>query len=136
MIRLITLIRTYSVYLLILYSIAVISVSSIPSLPTIKIHTQKAEIRLDYLIHFFEYGILAFLAFLSFSGKEMRINPGKLVLITAGLLIFAVVDELHQKLIPGRTYNILDMLSNISGILAALLLSLITFLKRTVSRTT
>lgn len=136
MIRFIRLIRLYSVYLLILYSIAVISVSSIPSLPTLMIHTKKTEIRLDYLIHICEYGLLAFLTILAFSGKEMQLNLRKLVIITAGLLIFAVVDELHQKLIPGRSYNILDMLSNITGILISLALSLITFLKISVTRTT
>lgn len=121
--------KPYSIYLLVLYIIAVITVSSIPSLPTLKIHTNKAEIRLDYLIHICEYGILGLLTFLAFSGKDMQLNLRKFLMITTGLVIFAVLDELHQKLIPGRSYNIFDMLSNITGILISLVLSLLIFLK-------
>jgi VanZ family protein len=127
MLRFIIWIKPYAKYLLIIWLITIAGVSSIPSVPTLKIHTAKMEIRLDYLIHFCEYGSLAFLAFLAFIGKEFKISYGKFSLITILLVAFAILDEFHQKFIPGRTYNIIDVLSNITGIVAAVIFCLVVF---------
>jgi VanZ family protein len=127
MLRLVTFLRIYAKYLLIAWMLTIIIVSSIPSIPTLKIHTAKTEIRLDYLIHFCEYGILAFLAFLSFAGNEFKPGYKKYIIITICLILFAVLDEFHQKLIPGRAYNINDILSNVLGILAALVFCVVVF---------
>jgi VanZ family protein len=129
MIRLINLLKPFAGYLLIIYAITVLAVSSIPSIPTLKIHTDKTEIRLDYLIHFIEYGILGFLVFLYFTGRDYKMPARKYLLVIAGLIIFAVLDEYHQKLIPGRSFNISDMLSNVSGIFGSLVFSLVIFRK-------
>lgn len=127
MIKLITLFRPHARYFLILLIIAILAVSSIPNLPTLKIHTAKTEFRLDYLIHFCEYGVLAFVAFLSFAGKEFKIGYRKVLLIVVSLIVFAVLDELHQKLIPGRTYNIKDIMSNVAGIVAVTVFTMFMF---------
>jgi VanZ family protein len=127
MLRLIQFLRPFARYLLVAWVLAIIFVSSNPSIPTLKIHTAKTEIRIDYLIHFCEYGILAFMAFLSFAGNEYKMSSGKLILITLGLILFAILDEFHQKLIPGRAFNTKDILSNILGILAALLFCVVVF---------
>lgn len=105
----------------------IIIVSSAPNIPTLKIHTAKAEFRLDYLMHFFEYGLLGFLAFLTFAGDTFKINNRKYLLITASLIMFAYLDELHQKFIPGRSFNLNDFFSNMTGIVAALIFCLIIF---------
>jgi VanZ family protein len=125
--RLIQWFKPYAGYFLIVYVIAVITVSSIPSIPSLKIRTSGTEIRLDYLIHFFEYGILAFFTFLYFADINFQMTARKYLLITTGLIIFAILDEYHQKLIPGRSFNYSDMLSNISGIIAALIFSIMIF---------
>jgi VanZ family protein len=127
MLKLIIFLRPFARYLLIAWILTIIILSSIPNIPTLKVHTARAEIRLDYLIHFCEYGVLTFIAFLSYAGSEFKINYKKYILITVGLILFAVLDELHQKLIPGRSYNIKDILSNISGILAAMVFTMIVF---------
>jgi VanZ family protein len=127
MIKLITLFRPHARYFLIFLVIAILAVSSIPNLPTLKIHTAKTEFRLDYLIHFCEYGVLAFVAFLSFAGKEFKIGYRKVLLIVVSLIVFAVLDELHQKLIPGRTYNIKDIMSNVAGIVAVTVFTMFMF---------
>ena len=129
MLRLIIFLRPFARYLLIAWVLAIIIVSSIPSIPTLKIHTAKVEIRLDYLMHFCEYGVLALMALLSFAGNEFKISYRKFILITLFIIAFAILDEFHQKLIPGRAFNIKDILSNISGILAALLFSALVFRK-------
>jgi VanZ family protein len=51
----------------------------------------------------------------------------KFILITVGLIIFAILDEFHQKLIPGRTFNVKDILSNVLGILAVLIFCAVVF---------
>ena len=127
MLKLITYLRPVARYLLIAWILTIIIVSSIPNIPTLKIHTAKSEIRLDYLMHFCEYGVLTFIAFLSFAGKEFKIGYRKVLLITISLIIFAVLDELHQKLIPGRSYNIKDIMSNVTGILVVTIFTVILF---------
>jgi VanZ family protein len=127
MLKLIAFLRPFSRYLLIAWVLAIFSVSSAPSIPVLKIHTAKAEIRLDYLIHFCEYGSLAFLTFLTFSGKEFRISAPKYLIISAGLICFALFDEFHQKLIPGRTFNVNDIISDITGIAGGVLFCIVTF---------
>jgi VanZ family protein len=118
MLRLIIWCKPFARYLLAAWIIAILSVSSVPSIPTLKIHTARADIRLDYLIHFCEYGILAFLSFLAFAEKEFRLSKRKWILLTLGLILFATLDEFHQKLIPGRSFNVKDIMSNVLGIIA------------------
>jgi VanZ family protein len=127
MLKLIIWCKPFARYLLAAWIIAVFLVSSIPHLPTLKIHTARSEIRLDYLIHFCEYGFMALMTFLAFSDVKFRMSKWKWVLLTTGLAIFALADEYHQKFIPGRTYNIHDFLSNISGIITALIFCIIVF---------
>jgi VanZ family protein len=127
MLKLIIYLRPVARYLLIAWLLTIIIISSIPNIPTLKIHTARTEIRLDYLMHFCEYGVLTFIAFLSFSGKEFQINYKKIGLIAVSLILFAILDELHQKLIPGRSYNIKDIMSNVTGILAVTAFTVIVF---------
>jgi VanZ family protein len=127
MIRLIIWLKPFAIYLFAGFLITIITVSSIPSLPTLKIHTAKSEIRIDYLIHFCEYGLLAFLAFLSFADKNFNMGYRKFLLITLGLIAFALFDEFHQKIIPGRTFNVNDIKGNVLGIVAAFLFSIVLF---------
>ena len=129
MIRLIIWCKPFARYFLAAWLITIITVSSIPSIPTLKIHTEKAEIRIDYLIHFCEYGLLAFMAFLSFADKNFGVGYRKYILITLSLIVFALLDEFHQKVIPGRTFNVNDIISNILGIVAALLFCIVVFRK-------
>jgi VanZ family protein len=119
MIRFLIWCKPFARYILVFWFLAIISVSSIPRLPTLKIHTAHSEIRLDYLIHFCEYGFLAIMAFITMADKEFRLKYSKFIIITVSLIIIAVLDEYHQKIIPGRAFNVLDILSNIAGIVAA-----------------
>ena len=118
-------------YLLIVWIITISVVSSLPSLPIPKVHAGELIIRLDYLFHFCEYGLLAFLAYLSFAGKDFKVSLEKFLIITLFLIIFAILDEFHQKLILGRSFNLNDIASNISGIVAGLIFCYFIF-RRTV----
>jgi Predicted integral membrane protein len=127
MLKLIIFLRPFARYLLIAWVLTIIILSSLPNIPTLKIHTARAEIRLDYMMHFCEYGVLTFMAHLSFTGKEFKINYKKFILITVSLILFAILDELHQKLIPGRTYSIRDVASDVTGVVAAIVFTLMVF---------
>lgn len=127
MLKLIIIVRPYARYLFIIWLLIIIVLSSIPNVPTMKLHTAKTEFRLDYIMHFCEYGFLTFLTFLSFAGNEFSFKIRKFILIALSLMLFAFLDELHQKLIPGRSYNIMDILSNESGILAGSIFVLLVF---------
>lgn len=127
MLKLIIILRPVSRYLLIAWGLTIIILSSIPYIPSLKIHIAKAELRLDYLMHFCEYGVLTFVTFLSFAGEEFKIIFRKFMLLTAFLITFAVLDELHQKLIPGRTCSIKDVASDVTGILVAIFFTLLIF---------
>ncbi len=129
MLLLIRYIRPYAKYLLLLWVVAIISVSSTPGIPTLKIHTPNSEIRIDYLLHLAEYASLTFLALLTFADERYSFRPRKLLLLIAGLLFFALADELHQKFIPGRSYNIYDFISNAAGIVVGSVISLMLFAK-------
>jgi len=129
MYKLITFIRPYAKYFLVLWIVTIIAVSSVPSIPDLKIHTRKADIRLDYLIHFLEYGSLAFLAYLSFSGRDFRISSRKYLLLTICLMVFAAADETHQMIIPGRSFNPRDLISNMAGIAGGLVFCVVVFRK-------
>lgn len=109
-----------SKYFLMAWIVIILTLSSIPSLPTLKIVTRGSVIRLDYLMHFCVYGFLAFLAYLTYADAHFNLNFRKYIFITAGLVLFALADEFHQKLIPGRSFNVKDIFSNIAGIIAAL----------------
>ena len=125
--RLIIFFKPFAKYLLIFWVLSIAIVSSIPHLPTAKIDTGRIEIRLDYLIHFLEYGALIFLTLLSFIRKDFLLSLKKYILITIAVIIFALADEFHQKLIPGRTFNPKDLMSNITGILIGLLFCYLVF---------
>jgi len=131
MLKLISFFRPIAIYLLIIWIIAIAVVSSIPSVPVLKIHTNKSEIRLDYLIHFLEYVALAFLTFLSFSGKNLNLSLNKYLILTLCLILFAAIDETHQLFIRGRTFNPKDLISNISGIAGGLIFCIWLFRKGT-----
>jgi VanZ family protein len=132
MIQLIKWLKPYAGWAFMVLIIAIITVSSIPSVPTLKIKTAHSSIRLDYLIHFCEYGALTFLALLWRAEKDFSVNLSNFLFLTSFLMLFAIADEFHQKLIPGRTFNVKDIASNLLGVAAALVFCLIIF--RIVSR--
>ncbi|HUX95912.1 MAG TPA: VanZ family protein [Bacteroidales bacterium] len=127
MLRLISNFKPYSKYFFVAWLLIIMTVSSIPKLPTLKIETERGIIRLDYLIHFCEYASLAFFAFLTYAENFFRLGKKKYLIVTTGLILFALIDEFHQKYIPGRTFNMKDIYSNITGIAAALIFCIVVF---------
>ncbi len=86
----------------------ILTLSSIPNLTSPYSKTGG----IDKLAHFGEYLIFALLIF----------NKKQKGYIMPLILLFAVVDELHQKFIPGREVEISDLGLNFAGILCGWLI--------------
>ncbi len=94
---------------LVLYSSFILYISSLPqsSLPHISIS--------DKLAHFFIYFILGII-FANFLNSLKK--PGVFLLVGATLLfvtLYGTLNEIYQALIPGRSFDELDILANIIG---------------------
>jgi hypothetical protein len=78
----------------------------------------------DKAAHFIEYAILAFLFYRGERGERWRMGvPAWLLVIAAGLAI-ALIDEYHQRYIPGRDSNILDLAADAAGIVSGTLIGM------------
>ncbi len=90
----------------------------------INIDTEKIDLHLIIRkgAHFTEFAILGFLLFIA-------IFPSSRTVIKAGIMSqligmgYAVLDEVHQLFVPGRSCQVTDMLIDSCGVLFAVLLS-------------
>jgi len=89
--------------------------SSIPQIPVPKIKAFDSIIRLDYFVHFIEYFILSIFFILWRLDKKSIFKLRTFLLYIVIGLSIAFLDEFHQILIPGRTFNIIDFMLNGSG---------------------
>jgi VanZ family protein len=79
----------------------------------------------DKILHFIEYGLFSFLIFRSFSFTFKKLNPNRIFILSFGFLaLFALIDELHQKYIPGRYTDFYDFVFDIIGSTLLLLILL------------
>lgn len=121
--------RTFIRYHLpvILYAGAILTISSISYLPAPKIGLLRA----DSLVHFLEYAIFAFLLFRSIShiSPKLRLTTAALLTLLA-LSLFAVADEYLQSFIPGRTSDVYDVLADLAGGSAVVLLLLLIYSRK------
>ena len=73
------------------------------------------------LVHIPVYALLTLLWLKGFAGTQ---NTGKfhpvIAFILIGLIIFAVLDEIHQSFIPGRTASFMDLGLDLLGIVCGL----------------
>jgi VanZ family protein len=100
-------------WLALAYAVLILIVSSIPDLKTPQLGFEYQ----DKLYHFIEYGIFSvflFFALLNSSKDFLRKN-----VLLISLLIgasFGILDELHQKFIPGRQADVLDFTADFVGV--------------------
>ena len=96
----------------------ILGMSSTPNLPDLKLNIDESTIRIDYAIHFIEYFLLV--SFFLIWRIKNNLNPTIIIILLTLLIGMATgfVDEFHQKIITGRTFNPIDMLSNFLGVIA------------------
>ncbi|MDP3025246.1 MAG: VanZ family protein [candidate division Zixibacteria bacterium] len=100
-------------WLALAYAVLILIISSIPDLSPPQLGFEYQ----DKLYHFIEYSIFSvflFFALLNSSKDFLRKN-----VLLISLLIgasFAILDELHQKFIPGRQADVLDFTADFVGV--------------------
>ncbi len=91
-------------------SLFILLLTSIPKIPT-----PPGNIRcLDKIAHFAIYFFWGFTL-----ARWWNLNPARstpfIILICTAPLLFPVLDELHQYLIPGRNPSVLDWICDVAG---------------------
>ena len=88
--------------------VGLMGISSIPDVPVnTRVEPEGLSFRLDYLLHFVAYTVIAFLF-----GKAYYPSLMGFLLLAR----FALLEEGHQLLIPGRTYNPMDLGFDLLGL--------------------
>jgi hypothetical protein len=143
MLKLTDKIKPWSGWLLLAWFLVVIALALIPtpSVVDTKLDIGKIEIRLDYLYHMVVFAAGTLLAgFYSLRPRPVPLthrSPAKsasarpfspvvrLILYIGLLLLFAILHEYIQKLIPWRSYNINDVISNLLGVVLGAIITLL-----------
>lgn len=104
-----------------IWLIFILVISSTPKLPDLKLQLDESVIRIDYVIHFIEYFLLV--SFFLIWRIKINLNPTIIIILLTLLIGMATgfTDEFHQKIITGRTFNPIDMLSNFLGVIAGVI---------------
>lgn len=100
-------------WLALAYAVLILIVSSIPNLKTPELGFENQ----DKLYHFIEYSIFSVLLFFALLNSQrdfLRKNVLQISLLIGAS--FGILDELHQKFIPGRTADILDFTADFVGV--------------------
>ncbi|MBD3333779.1 hypothetical protein GF356_13090 [candidate division GN15 bacterium] len=102
----------------IVYAVLVLGVSSLPNLKS----PDTGGLPFDKVAHVVEYAVFALLA-----SRSMRrwVTYRLLLWVFSLTVVFALIDEFHQKFIPGREFDPLDYVANVAGALLGLVLVLI-----------
>ena len=104
----------------ILWTLFILLATVIPD--TGKVIQQKTEnFRWDYLEHFIAYFVLGTLFILWRGDKNFSIRKTELIIIFATAGSYAILTEFLQLLIPGRAFNIIDILFNLTGVLCSII---------------
>ena len=72
------------------------------------------------LAHIPAYALLSFLWLKSFAGSTSRNHIIASSFILAGLVLFAITDEIHQSFVPGRSASFMDIGLDLLGIVLGL----------------
>ena len=96
-------------------TLLIIFMSSIPD-KTVWGSGSLSEQIISNLAHIPAYALLTFLWLKSFAGTESKNNIIAFSLTLAGLVLFAVSDEIHQSFVPGRTASFMDIGLDLIGI--------------------
>jgi len=108
-------IRNKKVWTLIFYAwlLGVFILTSMTFSEVVK-EQNESGFRFDYLQHFILYAIIPVLFYFAEGAGLRRIFKDKYYLFLLGLL-FAILTEIQQFYIPGRSFNPVDLVLNIGG---------------------
>lgn len=75
---------------------------------------------LGWAAHFLEYAVLAVLLWLAWRNATAWSGARTLAAAFFAATLYAVIDELHQAFVPGRTPDLRDLIVDLAGVLLAL----------------
>jgi VanZ family protein len=85
--------------------------------------------RWDYLEHFVAYFAFGSLYILWRGSAEYTIRGRELILLFVVTCSFSILTEALQLLIPGRTFNPVDIFYNLAGVLSSIIIVYIYFIR-------
>ena len=104
-----------------LWSSAIVALSLIPGAGVGTIEINDHTVRIDYPLHAMAFFVLSLSAWFAWGcGSDMFRHKGFRVAL-AVMFTLAVVSEFLQALVPGRSFNTMDIVSNLAGIGSGLL---------------
>ncbi|KPK86251.1 MAG: hypothetical protein AMS27_05540 [Bacteroides sp. SM23_62_1] len=103
------------------WTILLVTLSVLPDTDTTP-QQDLSDFRWDYLEHFTFYFILTLLYVFWRRDTNYSIRITELILFFVAGILFSWLTEYVQIFIPGRTFNILDMLYNMAGIFFGILI--------------
>ncbi|MBW6460951.1 MAG: VanZ family protein [Bacteroidales bacterium] len=96
---------------------ALLTLTYYPDMPHARIRVRGEWFRLDYIGHLGFYAALTASFLIWRSGWRKKV-PVKLLLLTILVgLVFGIITEFTQSLVPGRFFNPFDMIYNCAGVL-------------------
>ncbi len=107
--------------------LSIIVFSIIPNSPKMQANMGDKPFRIDYALHFMAYFSLSFLFFLWKSDQYFRIRKHLLVFFLMGALFLSLFTELAQSILPNRSFNPMDFLFNVTGILIGVIFPTVLF---------
>ncbi len=104
-----------------LWSLFIILASVLPDSRQV-IKESTVSFRWDYLAHFLAYFAFGTFYILWRGDSEYSIRGRELLILFAATCSFAVLTEYMQLFIPGRAFNLIDIIYNLAGVLGSILL--------------
>ena len=100
--------------------IAILAGSSIPGSGIDFISTGDYSFRVDYLLHALAFLPLPVIAWMASGAAVHSVRSPRFRTYTAIAVLLAIASECLQLAVPGRSFNWLDILSNLGGLAAGL----------------
>ena len=105
----------------IVWTLFIIFVSVIPNSKEV-LPESAGNFRLDYLEHFLAYFAFGTLYIFWRGDRNYSIRGIELAILFAVACSFSFLTEYLQLIIPGRTFNMMDVIYNLTGVLSSILL--------------
>ncbi len=116
-------------WLTLAYAAVILIISSIPDLSAPELGFKNQ----DKLYHFIEYGVFSVFLFFSLLNSSRDFLKKNVLIISIFIgASFAVLDEIHQRFIPGRSADILDFAADFLGVALIQLVFWVYYRKRTI----
>lgn len=110
--------KIFAIIITILIAAEIFYFSSISLVPSAG---PESGINLSIVYHFIIFFLLAFFLIASIKNKNQFKNKHMIIALLISL-IYAISDEVHQLFVPGRFFSIKDILTDLLGILVAILI--------------